>query len=258
MEPYVNVAVQVARQAGDFIRRNQEQAAFLEVKHDPIKGDSTLVDTQAEQLIIQTIRKKFPKHNILSEECGFIDNQSDTTWIIDPLDGTKNFLHGISHYAVSIAVQIKNQIEHAVIFDPIRHECFTASRGRGAQMNNRRIRVSKNHHIHQALIGLGKLSQHEHSPDEIKRINEFTRQLSSTRKMGCASLDLAYVACGRLDGYVANQINPWDCAAGILMNIEAGGVVTNFKGEHQQLPPQQLMVSNIKLNKNWLENAYQN
>lgn len=257
MEPYVNVAVQVARQAGEFIRRNQEQAAFLEVKHDPVKGDSTLVDTQAEQMIIQTIRKKFPKHNILSEEYGFIDNQSDTTWIIDPLDGTKNYLHGISHYAVSIAVQIKNQIEHAVIFDPIRHECFTASRGRGAQMNNRRIRVSQNSMIHQALIGLGKLSHHEHSPEEIKRLNTFCRELPSTRKMGCASLDIAYVACGRLDGYIANQINSWDCAAGMLMIIEAGGVVTDFKGESQHLPHQQLMVSNIKLNKNWLEQAWQ-
>lgn len=257
MEPYVNVAVQVARQAGEFIRRNQEQAAFLEVKHDPVKGDSTLVDTQAEQMIIQTIRKKFPKHNILSEECGFIDNQSDTTWIIDPLDGTKNYLHGISHYAVSIAVQIKNQIEHAVIFDPIRHECFTASRGRGAQMNNRRIRVSQTPLINQALIGLGKLNHHEYSPDEIKRLNTFSRQLQSTRKMGCASLDIAYVACGRLDGYIANQINAWDCAAGMLLIIEAGGVVTDFKGESQHLPHQQLMVSNIKLNKNWLEQAHQ-
>ncbi len=257
MEPYVNVAVQVARQAGEFIRRNQEQAAFLEVKHDPVKGDSTLVDTQAEQMIIQTIRKKFPKHNILSEECGFIDNQSDTTWIIDPLDGTKNYLHGISHYAVSIAVQIKNQIEHAVIFDPIRHECFTASRGRGAQMNNRRIRVSQTPLINHALIGLGKLNHHEYSPDEIKRLNTFCRQLQSTRKMGCASLDIAYVACGRLDGYIANQINAWDCAAGMLLIIEAGGVVTDFKGESQHLPHQQLMVSNIKLNKNWLEQAHQ-
>ena len=255
MEPLVNVAVQIARQAGDFIRRNQDQAPFLEIKKDSQKGESTIIDVQAEKIIIQGIQKKFPKHNILSEECGLIDNQSETTWIIDPLDGTKNFIHGISHYAVSIAIQVKNNIEHAVIFDPIRHECFSASRGRGAQLNNRRIRVSQNNIIHQALIGLGKLNTSENALEEVVRLGKFSHQLSSTRRMGCASLDIAYVASGRLDGYIASNMNPWDCAAGILLVQEAGGIVTDFKGEPQNLPHSQIMVSNIKLNKNWIENS---
>ncbi len=255
MEPLVNVAVQIARQAGDFIRRNQEQAPFLEVKNDPSKGDSTIIDVQAENIIIQGIKKKFPKHNILSEECGLIDNQSETTWIIDPLDGTKNFLHGISHFAISIAIQVKNNIEHAVIFDPIRHECFSASRGRGAQLNNRRIRVGQNNIITNALIGLGKLNSSENALEEVSRLSHFSHQLSSTRRMGCASLDIAYVACGRLDGYIASNINPWDCAAGILMVQEAGGIVTDFKGQPQSLPHHQIMASNIKLNKSWIESS---
>jgi myo-inositol-1(or 4)-monophosphatase len=253
MEPLVNVAVQIARQAGDFIRRSQDQVSFLEVKLDAFKGESTQVDIQAENIIIQGIRKKFPKHNILSEECGLIDNQSDITWIVDPLDGTKNFLHGITHYAVSIAIQIKNQIEHAVIYDPIRHECFSASRGRGAQLNNRRIRVGQNNNINQSLIGIGKSITSMHAPQEVIDFTRFNKLLPSTRQLGCASLDIAYVAAGRLDGYVAYGMNPWDCAAGILMILEAGGVVTDFQGQSQALPHQQMMVSNIKLNKNWLD-----
>jgi myo-inositol-1(or 4)-monophosphatase len=253
MEPLVNVAVQIARQAGDFIRRSQDQVSFLEIKYDAYKGESTQVDIQAENMIIQGIKKKFPKHNILSEECGLIDNQSDTTWIVDPLDGTKNFLYGISHFAVSIAIQVKNQIEHAVIYDPIRHECFTASRGRGAQLNNRRLRVGQISNIQQALVGIGKSMVSAHSPEEVIRFNQFNKQLPSTRQLGCASLDIAYVAAGRLDAYVSYGMHPWDCAAGILMVLEAGGVVTDFQGMSQHLPHQQMMLSNIKLNKNWLD-----
>jgi len=255
MEPLVNVAVQLARQAGDFIRRNQDQVAFLEVKPNLKHSDSTIIDVQAENIIIQGIRKKFPKHNILSEECGMIDNQSETTWIIDPLDGTKNFLHGIAHFAISIAIQVKNSLEHAIIFDPMRHECFSASRGRGAQLNNRRIRVGKNNSIEQALIGLGKVVKSAHNSKEVCNLLNFSQQLTSTRKMGCASLDLAYVACGRLDGFIAANMNDWDCAAGILMVQESGGVVTDFIGEPQNLPNQQILASNIKINKIWLEKA---
>lgn len=253
MEPFVNVAIQIARQAGDFIRRSQDQISFLEVKYDPVKGESTQVDVQAENMIIQGIKKKFPKHNILSEECGLMDNQSDTTWIVDPLDGTKNFLHGISHFAVSIAIQIKNQLEHAVIYDPIRHECFTASRGRGAQLNNRRLRVSQTPNIQHALVGIGKSLISSQAPADVIHFNQFNKQLPSTRQLGCASLDIAYVAAGRLDAYVSYGMHPWDCAAGLLMILEAGGVVTDFQGQSLTLPHAQMMMSNIKLNKNWLE-----
>lgn len=254
MEPLVNVAVQAARQAGEFIRRNQEQAQFLEVKYDAIKGESTEVDIQAEKIIIAQIRKKFPKHNILSEEHGFIDNQSDTTWIIDALDGTKNYLHGISHYAVSIAVQQKNAIEHAVVLDPVRHECFTASKGRGAQLNNRRLRVGQSTLIPRSLVASGKFQVNAHSQSHVIDFFNKTAAIPSLRRMGCTSLDLAYVASGRFDAYFAYKPNPWDCAAGMLLILEAGGVVCNFQGESQVLPPNELLAGNIKLTKSILEN----
>ena len=194
MEPFVNVAVQAARQAGDFIRRQQDQAPFLDIQTNASQGESTIVDAQAEQLIIQVIRKKFPKHNILSEEQGSIHQDSDVTWIIDPLDGTRNFIHGIAHFAVAIAVQIKNQIEHAVILDPIRHECFSASRGRGAQLNNRRIRVGNKFQLPKALIGYGKHNSLPHQSTEVQHFIHQGLNHLSLRRMGCASLDLAYLA----------------------------------------------------------------
>lgn len=253
MEPFVNVAVQAARQAGDFIRRQQDQVQFLEVKSNNFNGESTVVDTQAEQLIIQSIRKKFPKHNIISEEQGSIDQQSDVTWIIDPLDGTRNFLHGIAHFAISIAVQVKNQIEHAVILDPIRHECFTASRGRGAQLNNRRIRVNAKTALDNALIGYGK---HTNLANQTADTQHFIQQgLShkSLRRMGCAALDLAYLASGRLDAYFGLDLHTWDRAAGMLLILEAGGVLTNFKGEVETQGDKQLLAGNPKLVKAIIE-----
>lgn len=253
MEPFVNVAVQIARQAGDYIRRQQEQAPFLDVKINASNGESTIVDVQAEHLIVQAIRKKFPKHNILSEEQGSIHQDSDVTWIIDPLDGTKNFLHGIGHYAVSIAIQIKNQIEHAVIFDPLRHECFTASRGRGAQLNNRRMRVSSKISLPQALIGYGKQTSAIHASESVQYFLQQAIQHPSLRRMGCASLDLAYVAAGRYDAYFGYDLQPWDSAAGLLLILESGGVVCDFQGESQTLPSKQIIAGNIKLTKTMID-----
>jgi myo-inositol-1(or 4)-monophosphatase len=246
MEPFVNVAVQAARQAGDFIRRQQDQVQFLEVKTNASYGESTSVDLQAEQLIIQSIRKKFPKHNIISEEQGSIDQQSDVTWIIDPLDGTRNFLHGIAHFAISIAVQVKNQIEHAVILDPIKHECFTASRGRGAQLNNRRIRVNSKIHLDNALIGYGKYTNANQTTATQNFLNHGLNH-RSLRRLGCAALDLAYVANGRLDGYFGMNLNSWDRAAGMLLILEAGGVLTNFSGISETEGDKQLLAGNPKL-----------
>ncbi|NBX84978.1 MAG: inositol monophosphatase [Gammaproteobacteria bacterium] len=249
MEPFVNVAVQIARQAGDYIRRQQDQAPFLEIKTNASNGEYTLVDIQAENLIIQAIRKKFPKHNILSEEQGSIHQDSEITWIIDPLDGTKNFLHGIGHYAISIAIQIKNQIEHAVVYDPLRNECFCASRGRGAQVNNRRMRVSPKIVLPQALIGYGKHVSVEHAETSVKTFIQHGIQHPSLRRMGCASLDLAYVAAGRYDAYFGYDLQPWDSAAGMLLIQEAGGVVCDFQGQNQSLPSKQIVAGNIKLTK---------
>jgi myo-inositol-1(or 4)-monophosphatase len=253
MEPFVNVAVQAARQAGEYIRRQQDQAQFLDIHTNSNQGESTIVDLNAENILIQAIRKKFPKHNIISEEQGSIHQDNEVTWIIDPLDGTRNFLHGIGHFAVSIAIQIKHQIEHAVILDPIRHECFTASRGRGAQLNNRRIRVSPKHLLSKALIGYGKHNSLELQTAETQRFIHQGLNHSSLRRMGCASLDLAYVASGRMDAYFGLDLKPWDCAAGMLLIQEAGGVVADFSGVSQNHFNTQLLAGNIKLVKNITE-----
>lgn len=250
MEPLVNVAVQAARLAGDYIRRQQDQSSFLDIQINAMQGETTAVDLHAEQLIIQVIRKKFPKHNILSEEQGSVNLDSDVTWIIDPLDGTRNFLHGIAHFAVSIGIQVKNQIEHAVILDPIRHECFTASRGRGAQLNNRRLRVTNTNTLPRTLMGYGKHSLLKEKSPEVQKFMENALNHSSLRRMGCASLDLAYVASGRLDGYFGIDLQPWDSAAGMLIIVEAGGVITDFNGASQSYCPNQLLAGNIKLVKN--------
>jgi myo-inositol-1(or 4)-monophosphatase len=253
MEPFVNVAVQAARLAGDFIRRQQDQAPFLEVIQNDNHGESTVVDVQAESLIIQAIRKKFPKHNILSEEQGSIHQDSDVTWIIDPLDGTRNFIHGIGHFAVTIAVEVKNQIEHAVILDPIRHECFTASRGRGAQINNRRIRVSNKAQLNRSLIAYGKHNQLDKRPQHIQDFIHAGLNHPSLRRMGSASLDLAYVASGRLDAYFGLDLKPWDCAAGMLLIQEAGGVITNFLGKPHQKSDPDLLTGHFKMVKQMVE-----
>ena len=248
MEPFVNVAVQAARQAGDFIRRQQEQAPFLDIQTNASQGESTIVDIQAEQLIIQAIRKKFPKHNIISEEQGSLEQGSEVTWIIDPLDGTRNFIHGIPHFAVSIAIQIKNQVEHAVILDPIRHECFTASRGRGAQLNNRRLRVNQKNVVAKSLIAYGKhVALSSKSPETQHFMQQGLNHLS-LRRMGCVSLDLAYVASSRMDAYFGIDMMPWDCAAGLLIIQEAGGIVCDFKGQaYTSFNPKEVLTGPIKL-----------
>lgn len=256
MEPIVNIAVQLARQAGEHIRRQQEKVSFLEINYKADNSESTIVDLQAENIIIQGVRKKFPQHNILSEEQGFLDAQSDTTWIIDALDGTKNFLHGIAHFSVSIAVKVKNQLEHAVIFDPIRHECFTASRGRGAQLNNRRIRVSQTTQLNRALVAVGKRVVSLNTKDTLNFHQKSETLISSSRRMGCASLDLAYVACGRFDGFYGENLHDWDVAAGMLLIQESGGIICDYQGKSQALPSKNMMAANLKLAKTWLNEVF--
>jgi myo-inositol-1(or 4)-monophosphatase len=189
------------------------------------------VDRAAEQEIIDTVRRSYPNHAFLAEESGRL-GESDTVWIIDPLDGTTNFLHGFPVFAVSIAVEEKGRLTHGVIYDPLRQELFTASRGVGAQLDGRRIRVSDQRGLDQALIGtglpfLGKTEQLDRYLPMLRFVIEHT---AGVRRPGAASLDLAYVAAGRLDGFWELGLKPWDMAAGALMIVEAGGMVADIKG----------------------------
>lgn len=232
MQPQLNIAINAARQAGEVILRHIDQA-----QHLPLipKGEGDYfceVDVKAEQAIIATLLKAYPDHGFIAEESGSYQADAESVWIIDPLDGTKNFIHGFPCYAVSIALRVKARIEHAVVYDPLRHECFSASRGRGAQLNDRRIRVSKETQLSKAMLSAGLPIRH---PELVARYlrgyQRFVGHCSATRVTGSAALDLAYVACGRLDGFWGLTMKPWDVAAGILLVQEAGGLISNLQGQ---------------------------
>ncbi|HEX7251117.1 MAG TPA: inositol monophosphatase family protein [Burkholderiales bacterium] len=233
MHPLLNIAVRAARRAGSIINRAALAGGGLQVKSKRKNDFVTEVDRAAEASIIETVRKAYPAHAILGEESGALDAaEAEFRWIIDPLDGTTNFIHGFPQYCVSIGVEQRGALAHAVIYDPLRDELFTATKGRGAFLNDRRIRVSKCQKIDDALLGTGFPYR------ELGRLDLYMRQLrsmmeasSGVRRAGAAALDLAYVACGRLDGFWELGLSPWDMAAGALLVQEAGGLVSDLQGE---------------------------
>jgi myo-inositol-1(or 4)-monophosphatase len=234
MQPQLNIAINAARQAGDVILRHIDQAPHLPLIAKGTGDYFCEVDIKAEQAIIATILKAYPDHGIQAEESGNYQEDAESVWIIDPLDGTKNFIHGFPFYAVSIALRVKSRIEHAVVYDPLRHECFAASRGRGARLNDRRIRVSKETQISKAMLSAGMPIRHPELVERYMRgYQRFVGQCSATRVTGSAALDLAYVACGRLDGFWGLEMKAWDVAAGVLLVQEAGGLISDLQGgEH--------------------------
>ncbi len=247
MHPLINIATAAARKAGDTIThaldRLEQVNVTLKAKNDYV----TEVDTLAEQEIIQIIHKAYPDHSILAEESGE-HKGNDYLWIIDPLDGTNNFVHGFPHFAVSIAVQHKGRTEHAVIYDPIRRELFTASRGAGAKLNQYRMRVSQQAHLSDALIGTGfPYKNFDRLPQYLSMFEEFAKNTLGIRRAGSAALDLAYVAAGRLDGFWEFGLQPWDTAAGALMVMEAGGLVTDITGGESYLSTGDVVCANPKI-----------
>ncbi|AFJ01612.1 Inositol-1-monophosphatase [Methylophaga frappieri] len=249
MHPMLNIAVRAARQAGSLILRSLQHVDHLAVTTKGRNDFVSDVDRLAEQEIISVIKKAYPDHAIMAEESGE-QGDSDTVWIIDPLDGTTNFLHGFPHYCVSIAVRIKDQVSHAVIFDPLRDELFTASRGSGAQLNGRRLRVTKRRDLTDALIATGfpfKYPQHQAS--YLAMFNAVFSEVADIRRAGSAALDLAYVAAGRVDGYWEIGLQNWDLAAGILLVEEAGGIVTNFSGQDQLFDKGHVLAAGMGLHK---------
>lgn len=230
MHPMVNIAIRAARKAGAVITRSLDRVDTLRVSTKSDNEFVSEVDRQAEAAIIDTLRKAYPHHAFLGEESGS-QGSSDFVWIIDPLDGTTNFLHGFPQFSVSIALQLRGRLEVGVIWDPMRQEMFTASRGDGATLNERRIRVSKRRGLEGALLGTGfpyrDLGRLEPYMDVFK---ELVGKTAGIRRPGSAALDLAYVAAGRYDGFWEYALKPWDLAAGMLMVREAGGYVKDFKG----------------------------
>lgn len=233
MHPMLNTAVKAARRAGSIINRASLDGSF-EVQSKRANDFVTEVDKAAEAAIIGIIRQAYPDHAILAEETGESAGglKNETTWVIDPLDGTTNFIHGFPQYCVSIGVRYRGQMAHAVVYDPLKNELFTGSKGRGAFLDDRRVRVSKCAHLRDALIGTGFPFK------ELTRLDLYMKQMrtmintcSGIRRAGAAALDLAYVACGRLDGFWEMGLSKWDMAAGALLIKEAGGLVGGLTGE---------------------------
>ena len=233
----LNVAIKAARRAGNIINRASLNSERIQVTRKQHNDFVTEVDQAAEAAIIETLKDAFPDHGFLAEETGEIqgssmDDQPSHIWIIDPLDGTTNFIHGFPQYAVSIALTQNGQLAHGVIYDPMRNELFTASKGRGAFLNDRRIRVSRSDRLADSLIGTGfPYRVFDRVDNYMGAFKELTEKTAGMRRPGAASLDLAYVAAGRLDGFWEFGLAPWDMAAGTLMILEAGGFVTDLNGD---------------------------
>ena len=247
MHPMLNIAVKAARRAGNLINRASRNLDIIAVKEKAAKDFVTEVDREAEQAIIRTLHEAYPDHSILAEESG-ASGTSEHQWIIDPLDGTTNFVHGFPQYAVAIALRHRNVITQAVIYDPWRNDLFTASRGRGAYLNDQRIRVSKRANLAASLIGTGfPFRQLEHLDAYLAILRDMMGGAAGVRRAGSAALDLAYVAAGRLDGFWEFGLSPWDMAAGALLIMEAGGLVGDLAGENRYLETGNIIAGNPKI-----------
>lgn len=247
MHPLVHIAVTAARAAGNLIMRHYERADQLQIERKSRNDFVTQIDRNAEAEIIRTIRKAYPQHGILAEESGEQGTDSEVVWIIDPLDGTTNYLHSIPHFAVSIGVQVKGKLEHGVIYAPCTQDLYTASKGAGAQLNNRKIRVSGCKDLSQALIGTGVPLREEYLDGYLPMLRKVAAETAGVRRAGSAALDLAYVASGKLDGFWEFNLKPWDIAAGIVLVQEAGGVISTLDGHADVLKNGHILATTIKL-----------
>ena len=247
MHPMLNIAVRAARNAGRIITRHIDRVDSLSIDVKQRNDFVTDVDRMAETEIIQTLHRAYPDHAFWGEESGR-QGDSDYVWIIDPLDGTTNFIHGLPQFAVSIALQHKNRLEHAVVYAPMADELFTATRGEGAALNNKRLRVSKQRSLETALLGTGFPYRNDQDFDKyLKTFRAFVTGSAGVRRPGAAALDLAWVAAGRLDGFWEMGLHPWDVAAGALLVREAGGLIGNLRGEEGWLESGNVVAGNPKV-----------
>ncbi|OBS10630.1 inositol monophosphatase family protein [Acidihalobacter prosperus] len=257
MHPFLNTAVKAARAAGTVLLRNSERIDTLTIESKQRNDFVSEVDRQAEEVIIRTLRKAYPDHGILAEESGH-SGGNEYEWVIDPLDGTTNYLHGFPQYAVSIALRYRERLEQAVVYDPFKDEMFTATRGAGAALNNRRIRVSARASLDGALLGTGiPFREHQEVDGYMKTLRGFIGQPAGIRRAGSAALDLAYVAAGRLDGYWESGLMPWDLAAGALLVMEAGGLVSDFAGGDGYVNSGDIVAASPKVLRHMLGNIHQ-
>ena len=251
----INVMVKACRKAAKIIIRDFGKIENLQVS---LKGPGDFVtncDKKVEKILIEELQTARPNYSILSEEIGKINNDESFRWIIDPIDGTANFLHGIPHFAISIGLEHNKEIICGIIYDPIKDEMFTAEKGNGSYLNNQRMRVSFRSKLKDCIVFTGGPKFDSKDKDLI--LNEYnnfsSKVLIPIRKLGSASLDMAYVAAGRCDGFWQRNLNYWDIAAGIILVKEAGGFVTDFTGENEYIQNQTILVTNSNINKEMIE-----
>lgn len=244
----VNIAVRAARAAGDIIVRNMDRLDRVKVATKRNNDFVSDVDQKAENAIIEVIQQSYPDHGILAEESGLQGQESEYQWIIDPLDGTTNYLHGFPQFAVSIALKHKDRLEAGVIYDPVSQELYTAARGEGAQLNGKKIRVTGHIGLKNALLSTG-FPYHDQSylDTYLDTMKQLMAQTAGLRRPGSAALDLAWLAAGRTDGFWEFNLNAWDIAAGILLVREAGGIITDFQGSDKYLESGDIIAASPKV-----------
>ncbi len=257
MEPMLNIALRAARKAAEKIERALERVSVIDIEEKGRNDFVTEIDKASEKEIIYHLRKAYPDHTIIGEESGFLKGDNpDYEWIIDPLDGTTNFIHGVPHFSISIACKFKGQLLHGVVLDPVKREEFTASKGKGATLNDRRIRVTDRRGLNGALIGTGIPFSGfalENMTPYLRALEEIAGQTAGIRRQGSAALDLAYVAAGRYDGFWEMNLKEWDIAAGILLVQEAGGLVSDFRGGNDHLSSGHIVCASPKVFKPLLQ-----
>ena len=251
LHPMLNVAIKAARTAGSIINRAALDVESVRVSAKQTNDFVTEVDQAAEAAIIDTLLSAYPDHGILAEESGEKAGKhggADHVWIIDPLDGTTNFIHGFPVYCVSIALAVKGKLEQAVVYDPSRNDLFCATKGRGAYLNERRIRVAKRTHLRDTLLSTGfPFRPGDEMKPYLAMLGDVMPRCAGVRRPGAAALDLAYVAAGFADGFFEKGLSPWDMAAGALLVTEAGGLVGNFTGESDFLHQGECLAANPKI-----------
>ena len=251
----INVMIKACRKASKTLIRDFGEIENLQVS---VKGPGDFVtasDKKVEKILIEELQKARPNYSILSEEIGKISNDESYKWIIDPIDGTANFLHGIPHFAISIGLEQDGEIICGIIYDPIKDEMFVAEKGNGSYLNNQRIRVSSRSKLKDCIIFTGGPKKEEKDREtSLKEYYNFSSKVQiPIRKLGSAALDMAYVAAGRCDGFWQRHLNYWDIAAGIILVKESGGFVTDYYGENKYLENKTLLVTNSKINKEMVE-----
>lgn len=246
-QPAVNIGVRAARSAANTLLRMLNRLDSLSVTEKERNDFVTEADHAAEQAIIAEIRKAYPDHGILAEESGS-SGEGPFTWVIDPLDGTRNYIQGVPHFSISLALQQNGVTEHGVIYDPLREELYTASKGGGAYLNDHRIRVSDRRNLQGALLATGfPFREKRHIEPYLGMFRALFEEATDVRRAGSAALDLAYVAAGRIDGFWEIGLKPWDMAAGALMIREAGGLCTDFGGGDDYLKTGNILAGNLKI-----------